>query len=445
MNLRDFGVRLDGAADDRAGIVAAIRAADAARRELVWPAGVARITAPITGNISVLNWRAEGCVLDLDFSTDQRRGVEITLDPGISHQVRGSGLTVNANGKAHRALSFRQPTGNLEGTSLFLQRVHATRAEQQACVGEGSSNLQVSGGFELVRLEDCSSEDIMMRTGSGMTGFRGVSGILVISTHNLEGSYPLRTELIRCTARRTYSQDTAYTSDMDGIAVFAHPGIDKTKGLSSLYVEDSICQGNWGRDIKTQVGQTVVRDHTSIRDEGPTGGFLHPAVDIQTGSGQVWGGDFHLHGNHASYGGVRFMCDPAAAPMNSQWEGGVIRLVNGASADYIFASDPNTAGVASFAGARGQVVQGPIGSFALIRTNGADLDTIRLEDVTVDRITEALVTVLSKGGGSPPYRALALLERCRNLGAPAPIGLQNVTPVNARLRVRSNDCTGFTE
>lgn len=444
MNLRDFGVRLDGVTDDGAGIVAAIRAAEAAGRELVWPAGIARVTAPITENVSVLNWRAEGCVLNLDFSTDQRRGVEITLAPGVSHQVTGSGLTVNANGKAHRALSFRQPTGDLEGTSLLLQRVHATRAEQQVGVGEGSSNIQVSGGFELVRLEDCSSEDIMMRTGSGMIGFRGVSGIVVLNTYNLEGSYPLRTELIRCTARRTYSQDTAYTSDMDGIGVFAHPGSDKSKGLSSLYVEDSICQGNWGRDIKTQVGWTVVRDHTSIRDEGSTGGILHPAVDIQTGSGQVWGGDFHLDGNHASYGGVRFMCDPSAAPMNSRWDGGVIRLVNGASADYIFASDPNTVGRASLAHAQGQVVHGPIGGFALIRTNGADLDTIRLENVTVDQITGALVTALSKGGGSPPYWALALLERCRNLGDPAPMGLQNVTPVNARLRMRSNGCTGFT-
>lgn len=439
----DFGAVGDGVTNDTTAIQNAISAADAAGIPLVWPDKTYRITSVISASITRLNWRGEGATILFDPASDQPVAVSLALSTGADHVMAGP-LLIDANGKANRGIYFGQTAGD-QSASLAVSDLSVSNVEMYATPAVASAGIVVFGGFKFARLTDCTVNRVMMRTGGGVPASRGVSGILVLQNGGVNGSYCLNTEIIRPVIRRVYNQDAAYQSDMDGIGVFAHPGVDMTLGASTLLVQDPDIKGCWGRDIKTQVGWTVVRNPISVRDEGPTGGIAHPAIDIQTGSGLVEGGDFLLDGIYAAYEGVRFQCDPSVQPMNSTWAGGMIRLVNGATADYIIASDPNTTGVSSMVQARGQTVNGTVSAFGLIRTNAAEQDFMRVEGVTVSGLDTAMIECVSKGGGSAPYRGVAHLDRCINLGTAKPMGHENFGVTAAQLYLSSTICTGFTD
>lgn len=437
-----FGAAGDGTTNDTAALIAAINASASLGVPLIWPDKTYRFTTTIDLNMSEMNWIGRGATLLFDPAADTPFAIRLTLANGIEHRSTGA-ITVNGSGKVNRGVVFYQPTGT-QTASLSVEGLRVKNVEMYAAPAEASAGIVALGGFSSILLSDCHVERVMMRTGAGVAATRGVSGILVLANVGITGAYSLDTKIIRPVIRRVYNQDVAYQSDMDGIGVFANPAVDMSNGAGSLTITGSDCSGCWGRDIKTQVGWSDISDHKSLRDEGPTGGIAHPCVDVQTGSGIVVGLDAVVDGVLATYSGVRFECDPVMAPMNSLWDGGSVRLINGGTTSYVFASDPQTPGVSSLAQARSVMVQGSIPVFALVRTNGADRDMIRLDNIVTTAVTTAFVEAYSKGGGSSPYRVIAHLERCRNLGTAVGMGRQNISPSNSQLLLSQTGCTGFT-
>lgn len=433
LNLRQFGVKLDGAADDREALMAAMTAADALHRPLVWPGGTIRITAPIVLTLRQVRWRAEGCTVQCDFDQDEYYGLQVVVGVGVAHIVEGTGLLIDAGGRVHRALEFQQPLGDQTATFRGVG-LGASNVEMRVGAGFGSAGITFSGGFGLLHLVEPRVEGVMMRRGAGVLGLNGVTGLLVVYGSAVPGAYALRAVIERPVIDRVYSEDPAWRYDMDGIGFFAHPGIDDSKGLSSVEILSPRIAGCWGRLIKTQAGRTTVRDADCLINAGPVEGIANVAIDIQTGSGSVHGGDILVDGVAVKTGLVRFSVVPAAGPMNSTWEETVVRVSGAGRLRYALVNDPDAPGEPTNTAVRNIVVKGEIDAFAYVRTNGFEKDAVQLDGVE-GAFRSELVRVEAKSGGTGPYRARVRMENCRNVGDLVPMVRDNITGQVADARV----------
>lgn len=427
LSITDYPYRVarDGTGNQASAIEDAALDADAAGVWLRWPKGIYRITQALALTLTRLRWISEGAVILVDTSGDVLRGLDITLADDQHHELRGTGFEVNANGKCHGALRFRQPLGT-QTASICLASVGARNVQMQVGAGTGSSGVDVRGGFRSVELIEPYAENIMMRTGAGVTGSNGVTGIIVQNNYGTAGAYPKRTVIKRPRIRRVYSQDASYQYDMDGIGLFANPS-DSTHGPAHAVVENPDISGCWGRDIKSQVSVTQITTPTSLINEGPTGGLMNPAYDIQTGHGKVVGGQYSIDGVAHNAGIVAFQITADAPPTSPCWDGGEVDVRNGGTLARALTMDSIGTSKRRVCTARHVTVKGAVENFGLLRTNGYDIHIMRLESVVCDSITDTLVKVISGSGGSSPYRGIVQTRNCINLGTDVPTVRCNVS------------------
>jgi hypothetical protein len=418
VSVKDFGAVGDGVADDTAAVQAAVSATNTSGQWLNWNKGTYRITSALAFTLTKMQWMSEGAVIFVDTAGDILRGVNITLSDATEHQLLGAGFEVNANGKCHGALRFIQPLGT-QTTSIYLEKVGARNVQMQVGAGVGSSGVDVRGGFKQAKLVDCYAENMMMRTGAGVLGSNGITGIILQNNFGTTGAYIKNMILVRPTINRVYSQDAAYQYDMDGIGLFANPA-DSTFGPAYAEVTSSDISGCWGRDIKTQVSAAKIDSPNSLINAGPTGGIINPAYDFQAGPGLVIGGQYTVDGVSHLAGLVAFQIATAGTPTSSRWDGGAVDIINGGALTRAVGTDSIGVVTKFVASVSNVSVRGAITNFAFQRTNGFDIHTFKLDGIVCESITDALVNVISGSGGSAPYRGRVYVKNCINLGSEVP-------------------------
>jgi hypothetical protein len=418
VSVKDFGAVGDGVTDDTAALTAAITAANTTGEWLNWNKGTYRITSALSFTLTKMRWMSEGAIIFIDTTGDILRGLDVTLSDTAEHQLLGAGFEVNANGKCHGALRFIQPLGT-QTASIYLEKVGARNVQMQVGVGVGSSGLDVRGGFKQAKLIDCYAENIMMRTGAGVIGSRGVTGIILQNNFGTTGAYIKNMILVRPTINRVYSQDAAYQYDMDGIGIFANPA-DATFGPAYAEITSSDISGCWGRDAKIQASAAKVDSPNSLVNDGPSGGIVNPTYDFQTGPGVLIGGQYTVDGVSHTAGLVGFQITTDGAPMSSRWDGGAVDIINSGALSYVVGTDSIGAVTKFVASVSSVSVRGAIANFAFQRTNGFDIHTIKLDGIVCESITDALVNVISGSGGTAPYRGRVFVKNCINLGSDIP-------------------------
>ena len=438
------GATGDGTTDDRAAIIAAINKADTEGKRLVWPRRTYRISSPITGlDLDQIDWHCEGATIVLDAGGDALVAFQATIAVGANHRITGSGLHLDCNGRTHLGMRFLQPLADRTAT-FHAEGLSVTDTEMQVAAGEASGGVVVRGGYKKVTLIEPRASEIKMRTGAGTIGTNGITGILVMSS-TLSGCYPLETEIIRPVVDHVYSLDATYQYDMDGIGVFANPATQNVGGLSTLRVIDPTISRCWGRDVKMQVGWSIVSNPRSTISQGPTGGIINAAYDFQTGSGQLIGGDYTIDGVTYTAGLCRFSCIAETSPMSSRWDGGTVTIKGGATVHRVAVHDTMVAerALSSFTN---QSVRGTIREFAWLRSNGLDIDTVRCEGQAIEDITEALCRIESGSYGSAPRRGRLYARDVQHLGAGSPSLVKgNIGGLAATVLCSSESCDGFAD
>ena len=448
LSVKTFGAVGDGIADDTAAINAAIAAANSSGVSLLWNEGTYRITSTITATLASMKWVSEGVKIVADMPADVIYGMNLTLTTGAHHELVGLGFELDANGKCHIGIRLIQPDAEHTAT-LYAEKIVVRNVEMQVSPpgpAFSSAGLNVRGGFKSVKLIDCKVEEVMMRTGAGVLGSRGVFGILVNNNFPTAGAYPKHVVLMRPIINRVYSEDATYQYDMDGIGIFANPA-DNTLGPCMAEISDSQCTACWGRDIKLQVSSATVIAPVSVRNQGPSGGINNSAIDFQTGPGVLVGGQFTVDNVTCTTLGVlvRFAGVTQTVPFASRWIGGQVSLINGGVLPYVAFCDTNDNALGNWVVSISNVaVRGSITNFIWGRTNGFDLSTINLYGVTCEEITDALALVTTQGGGVAPYRARVVAHDCINLGSAVPTVRCNVPGVGADALLDDRRGTGFT-
>lgn len=441
----DYGAVGDGATNDAAALALAIAAADAGGFVLDWGAKTYAIATALDVTLTgAMRWRASGATVLYTGGSDANIGFNVALPVGKDHALTGSGFLFDGASKCNQGIRFHQNLGNQTAT-FYAEGLGSQNIDMFSAAASSSAAITVFGGFKSVRLVRPTASNVRMRTGAGVPGSRGVTGVKVLQNVGVSGSYTKTTEIEDPVIDRVYNQDATYTTDMDGIGVFANPDVDSTFGPSNCRITGSIISRCWGRDVKTQTSYTFLEPTRSSRSEGPTGGIISAAYDIQSGSGLVIGGEYTVDGVVISGGLVRFSCGTATSPMSSEWIGGTISLVNGATATFIGAHDPTTGVERAVSKFSGQTVRGNIPSFVKIRTNGYDTDICRVENLSASRITSALFLSSTRSGGSSPYRAILQAAGCVQLNAAlAPMAITDGGS-GSQFIVSQSGCYGFTE
>jgi len=194
-----------------------------------------------------------------------------------------SGLNFDGGKLCNVALKVASSGVMTSACTLTLNNVTAQRVAKAAIFGAAMA-VYVLGSFDVAEFNNCYIYDCEMPAGTGTPSVSGVAGINV----SLDGStkWTRRVALNGTKIEKVYSSDLAYTSDQDGIGYFVPDDASDAGKADSLLVVDSNCSfvNCYGRSIKTQCRDTVVRDSKFLRTEGLTGGAGNTEVDSQTGS-----------------------------------------------------------------------------------------------------------------------------------------------------------------
>ena len=277
VSVKDFGAVGDGVTDDTAAIQAAVNTG----MPLNWGNGTYRITSAVTATATDdVNWIGNSAAVVYD-GAHVAAAVVITTSAQIN--ITLSGLNFDGGKLCNVALKVASSGVMTSACTLTLNNVTAQRVAKAAIFGAAMA-VYVLGSFDVAEFNDCYIYDCEMPAGTGTPSVSGVAGINV----SLDGStkWTRRVALNGTKIEKVYSSDLAYTSDQDGIGYFVPDDASDAGKADSLLVVDSNCSfvNCYGRSIKTQCRDTVVRDSKFLRTEGLTGGAGNTEVDSQTGS-----------------------------------------------------------------------------------------------------------------------------------------------------------------
>lgn len=241
------------------------------------------VNAVVTSGVTV---HGNNAILSYDGASHIGDFIKIASSVAVKHYFY---LThVDGKHKATRCLYVESSQNNSDGESEFyFNNSSAKRAKRKS--GEtflGGSAVHVRGAFKQVVSEYSKISECMLGTGAGTPGSVGINGLAV--TFLTQTSYPLELSIIGGGVDKVYSEDPSYTGDQDGVLFFSATSSGKAgKVRSLLNVEGVGFRNCWGRSIKSQCRNSIVRANNFFRNEGSNAFHGNTEVDIQVGQGEV--------------------------------------------------------------------------------------------------------------------------------------------------------------
>lgn len=279
VNVKDFGAVGDGVTDDTAAITNAI----ASQAPLYFGDETYRITSPILQTLTKdVLWEGRGGKIVYDNPSHTEYAIRLSDTTGVDIVIND--LTIDGSKQANKILEVLNNTSNATSTNFVANELRVDNCKRLNTFSGGSA-IFMRGAFEDITFNGGWVRDCELPTGQGTPGSVGIGGISV--TWYSDTSYARRVTLNGVLIEKVYSSDLTYTSDQDGFKYFAP---DVSGGASGKVESDCVIMGGsrfvncYGRSIKTQVRNTVVRDSHFQRTEGLSGGVGNTEVNAQSGS-----------------------------------------------------------------------------------------------------------------------------------------------------------------
>jgi hypothetical protein len=282
VSVKDFGAVGDGVADDTVALTNAI----AAQVPLSFGDETYKITAPITQTLTKdVLWEGRGG--KIVYANPSHTEYAIRLSDATGVDIVINDLTIDGTKQTNKILEVLNNTSNSTPTNFVANELRLDNCKRLNTFSGGDAIL-LRGAFEDITFNGGWVKDCELPTGQGTPGTVGISGIS--ATSYSATSYVRRLTLNGTLIEKVYSSDLSYTSDQDGLRYFAP---DVSGGASGKVESDCVIMGGsrfvncYGRSIKTQVRNTVVRDSHFQRTEGLTGGVGNAEINAQSGSQTV--------------------------------------------------------------------------------------------------------------------------------------------------------------
>ena len=282
VSVKDFGAVGDGVTDDTAALTNAI----AAQVPLYFGDETYKITSPIAQTLTKdVLWKGRGATISYENPSHSEYALRLSDTTGVDIVINN--LTIDGTKQANKILEVLNNTSNTTPTNFVANELRVENCKRLNTFSGGSA-VYMRGAFEDITFNGGWVKDCELPTGQGTPGSVGIGGISV--TFYSDTSYARRVTLNGTLIEKVYSSDLTYTSDQDG---FKHFAPDVSGGTSGKVESDCVVMGGsrfvncYGRSIKTQVRNTVVRDSHFQRTEGLTGGVGNPEVNAQSGSQAV--------------------------------------------------------------------------------------------------------------------------------------------------------------
>jgi hypothetical protein len=335
--------------------------------------------------------------------------------------------------------------------NFVATNVNATRVKKVASF-DYAAGIAVLGSFDLVEFNGGYIFDCVMPTGTGTSGVSGVSGINVA----LDGAsrWARRVVVNGVRIEKVYSSNFGYQFDQDGIGYFVpDDSSDAGKVDSLLVVEGGSSFVNcYGRSIKTQCRDTVVRDSKFLRTEGLTSGTGNVEIDSQTGSLVLSSCTFDYRNGFQPIFCARIIGGSAYAESGLHAKDCTVYVDSSTTLDGFAQTLPST-GYLSTAYIDGVRVFGKIKEFFDYRCNGAknyaQVSNCWLNTIVNGATSEKALVYLRAGGVGSPYDAFVEIVGNRYDGSDTPAvartqisGAEMVAAVSARNNIGFSDVAG---
>lgn len=243
-----------------------------------------RITRPIiVPRGRALQWAASGASISYDSSTYVAQAIFIDELPDGHHQI--AGLVIDGRDNCMQGLRLVSAVGATG--SVEISSTHVRNVRRQSTVhDEAGSGIYYTGCHDQVSITNSSVRHLRMSAGAGLPGTRGVHGIAVRAG---SGGRPRLVNVNFNVLDDVACDDLAYTSDQDGILVFA----DRSTSPNLQQEMHVNCFGNFfknclGRAIKGQAESMVVHGARVVRTRG-WATRLGVDIDAQVGWAQIGG------------------------------------------------------------------------------------------------------------------------------------------------------------
>jgi hypothetical protein len=279
VSVKDFGAVGDGVTDDTVALQAAI----ATQRPLYFGENTYKITSPIIQTLTEdVLWVGQGGKISYESASHTEYAIRLTDTTGVNIAINN--ITIDGNKQCNKILEVLNNTSNTTSTNFVANELRIENCKRLNTFSGGTA-VFLRGAFGDITFNGGSIRDCELPAGQGTSGSSGIGGLSI--TWYSDTSYARRVTLNGIFIEKVYSSDLAYGDDQDGFKYFVP---DISGGVSGKVESNCVIMGGcrfvncYGRSIKTQVRNTVVRDSSFERTEGLTSGVGNSEVNAQSGS-----------------------------------------------------------------------------------------------------------------------------------------------------------------
>ena len=429
-----------------AGNTAKAIAMISAGKQIIWGSKSYGFTTPILITTPVsIDWDSAGCNLFAAFGAHQSKFISIAVLPK-KHVITGT-MTIDAasiSNEAFRLYNSLTPVYPTNYASLVADNVTVKNAKRVSLVVGDAAGWTIRGAFASVVLNNPVVSNVRMAAGSGVPSSVGAYGIGIDrESSGAGGGYALSAEINNPRVDGVYCEDATYTSDMDGILVFG--GLTSSDMVSYFEVNGGRIANCNGRSIKGQTTSGKVSGTTLFKDVGITGGYgTNADIDFQLGNGFVDGIICEYRG-FVPTAIVSQQTSGVEAPQFGNVDGVQYTVSGGVTLPAVVSNVNRLAqsGALSINAISGT---GATTTVVLARTPDDEM-SVNVDNITVDNVTDAIVTVVEGGGSvSAPFVVYVNMSNIVNRGGPVDAIKSNfsTSPSEAVLSV-SGKCIGINQ